>query len=516
MKGGCDALFFAFSKQKTSRRRGDWRGRSNPHFGGINRVSVNLQKPVDQSGRDDFCQDHQREFGDLEGGATGSITVYLSLFIIILLAFLVSLIESASLNMAKNYSRIDVNSGLESVFAEYQQNLLEEYSILALESTYESGVYDEEKISARLAYFAGGRTDYRILERKLLTDNRGAPFIHQGVQYGLAKYGLSGVEIPGTNGTYQDIEAAGKDALGEERELFGSLENILSENEITLTGENNPLDKLLELQGQSLLGLLLPKETSVSAKSFAQAEKLPSRRNLQAGNMATNSSDGIERLPFTVYLQDHFGEFTSGEQGKALTYEQEYLLAGEVTDEDNLQEVVGSLLGIRFGLNYLYIQTDGGKKAEAKALAATVAGLVQLPLLTEVLSQGILLAWSYGEGIMDVRTLLAGNRVALFKTRDTWQLQLMGLFSLGTDGDVGAGEDDQRGLSYGDYLQILLSSRRPETLAMRALDLIERNMALKGKSFIQVDQLYCGLKISSISTLRRGITYAYNCEYEYR
>ncbi|MGF7011856.1 hypothetical protein M2145_001696 [Lachnospiraceae bacterium PF1-21] len=417
--------------------------------------------------------------------------------------------------MAKNYRRIEVNSALESIFAEYQKDLLEEYSIFALESTYESGTYDEEKVKARLAFFAGEGTTYQLVEKRLLSDASGAPFIKQGVAYTKAKYGLSQLELPGSGSNSEDIEAAREGVILEEKELLGSVQDVLSENDVSLPSENNPLAKLLELQGQSLLKLVLPKDKSLSEKNLENSETLPSERTLMTGNMATDNAGGMERLAFAEYLLDHFHSFTSTESLRALAYEQEYLLGGKSSDQDNLEAVIGSLLGIRFGLNYLYIQTDGEKKAEASVLATTLATAVQLPMLAEALTQGILLAWSYGEGIMDVRTLLAGNKVSLLKTKDTWQLQLMSLFTLGTEEDTFAGADNEKGLSYQDYLRLLLTLRKPEVLALRALDLIERNLALNGKSFVKVDQLFCGLKLQAVSSLRRGITYTYTCEYEY-
>ena len=71
------------------------------------------------------------------------VTAFLSLIFILLVSFTGGIMESASIEMAKNYRRTDVNRAVESVFAEYQKELLEEYDIFALEGTYESGAYDE-------------------------------------------------------------------------------------------------------------------------------------------------------------------------------------------------------------------------------------------------------------------------------------------------------------------------------------------------------------------------------------
>ena len=66
----------------------------------------------------------------------GEVTAYLSLVFILLMAFIGGIMESASIQLAKNYRRADTNRALECVFAEYQKELLEEYDIFALEGIY--------------------------------------------------------------------------------------------------------------------------------------------------------------------------------------------------------------------------------------------------------------------------------------------------------------------------------------------------------------------------------------------
>lgn len=57
----------------------------------------------------------------------GEVTAYLSLIFLLLITFVAGLMESASIQMAKNYRRADMNRAMECMFAEYQKELLEEY-----------------------------------------------------------------------------------------------------------------------------------------------------------------------------------------------------------------------------------------------------------------------------------------------------------------------------------------------------------------------------------------------------
>ena len=49
--------------------------------------------------------------------------MFVSLIFILLVSFAGSLMESASIQMAKNYRRADMNRAIESVFAEYQKGI---------------------------------------------------------------------------------------------------------------------------------------------------------------------------------------------------------------------------------------------------------------------------------------------------------------------------------------------------------------------------------------------------------
>ena len=55
----------------------------------------------------------------------GEITAFLSLVFLLLLTLVGALLESASIQLAKNERRADAGRAVESAFAEYQKDLLE-------------------------------------------------------------------------------------------------------------------------------------------------------------------------------------------------------------------------------------------------------------------------------------------------------------------------------------------------------------------------------------------------------
>ncbi len=66
----------------------------------------------------------------------GSITVFLSLIFLLILAVIMTTIETARVNVAKVYTERALTTAMDSVLAEYYLPLFEEYHIFALESGY--------------------------------------------------------------------------------------------------------------------------------------------------------------------------------------------------------------------------------------------------------------------------------------------------------------------------------------------------------------------------------------------
>ena len=166
--------------------------------------------------------------------------------------------------------------------------------------------------------------------------------------------------------------------------------------------------------------------------------------------------------------------------------------------------------------NYGYLLTDSGKKAEAGTMALALAGVIALPALTEVIKQGILLAWAFGESIMDLRTLVSGGRVSLVKGREDWNLSLDGLIKLGTAEDTGVVKKTDQGLSYKEYLRMLLIFEKQEECTMRSLSMLENRIREKVGDSFQVDHCISKIKIKAKCHLRRKIYYEFGTEYGYQ
>lgn len=447
------------------------------------------------------------------------ITVYLSLVFILLLSFVASMLESASIQNAKNYRRTDTTRAMESVFAEYQKELLETYDVFALEGSYESGQFAEGKVLDRIAFYGAGSMTHEIKKIQYLTDNGCQPFYDQVARYMEHKYGLSAFEDKlGGSLTWKQQEEKSETLQKEGQESADKLEGILAENEAVLPGQDNPIAHMEGLKQTPILELVMPKDQAVSSKVLTGDVLTGRTWNRGYGDFSTeaNTAGPLSQILFGEYLLEHFSDVTKKDSTGALDYEMEYIVAGKDSDKENLESVVKKLMLLRFVPNYIFIQSDPEMKAESEAMALALSTIVALPIISQAVAQGILLAWAFGETVVDIRSLLSGNKVPLVKSKTSWQLQLSALLTLGTDQDGVAGRDEAGGQDYGEYMRMLLFLEKEELLAMRTLSLIEQTLRQeKGLGFFKADQCISRMKIGTTCSLRRGITYQFDTYFGY-
>ena len=115
-----------------------------------------------------------------------------------------------------------------------------------------------------------------------------------------------------------------------------------------------------------------------------------------------------------------------------------------------------------------------GKCAEAELLALTLTAVLQIPALVKLVKASILFAWAYMESLSDVKCLLKGGRIPLMKTAADWKTGLANIADF--SGNIPDGENPGHGLSYQDYLRIMLFLENSERKNMRAMDIMEMDI----------------------------------------
>lgn len=445
-------------------------------------------------------------------GYQGTITVFLSLVSVLFLSLICTLVESARLQGARAWAAAVTDMGLFSVFGEYEKEILEKYDVLFLDGSYGTGDFEPERLALQMRKFMKYNADpaagiESTAERNLFpmemencgvtgyilaTDDEGEAFYQQVVEnirenLGteiLLKYQQSMKEAEKQQKAADDYEKKDgiaweeletleeQQAQSQETEGGGNPKDEVSEVQTEVSVEN-PLEEIRKIKKLGTLGLVVKEPSSVSGKRVIKSD-LPSGRKRNQGNLPVEraytgiTSDGI----FQEYLLEHFGTWRSPEEKGALKYQAEYILMGKSSDEENLKAVINRLLLLREGVNFFYILSDAKMRSQVTALAAGIAGAAPVPGLTVALEGVLILAWAYGESLLDVRTLMSGGRVPAAKDASTWKLSLADLVKVTEllaecDNGGGTGQD------YADYLRILMLTGEKGKYPMRALDMME-------------------------------------------
>lgn len=256
------------------------------------------------------------------------------------------------------------------------------------------------------------------------------------------------------------------------------------------------LKKVEGLYRSGLLRLVVPEEKEISAGVLETLE-IPSETEIWSGGARNISL--MDHLMVNEYCGRFFRCFPAGGDGEeiakdgvqqekgtegkgGLSYEVEYMIGGKDLDEENLVFVVNRLLAIREGLNLIHILSDSQKRQEAQNLAMLITGVAGLSPLVLLTTFFVMSIWALGESLMDIRGLLAGKQVMLFKSSEDWTLDLDQLVSMGQNGEIGTG-GGERGLVYLSWLKILLIMDEIVCQEYRMMDMIQMNICRVQKSF---------------------------------
>ena len=429
----------------------------------------------------------------------GSMTIAMCMMLSVMLGILTAGIKLCREQYARVQAVNAVDTGLYSVFSEYERDLLEEYDLFFLDSGYGGGAIDAFRVvqqmenSMDLTLKTGIRGSRRencsITGYRLASDNGGEAFCAQAAEAVRKHLGTDAVkrlkEYLSNTGEVieqqQEQKEAGVPPMPEE-----PVPDDTSVSEIT--PDNNPLEVIKRIRTMGILGLVLPDNAVISEKE-ADVSVFTSNRNLQKGmgSLGGRESGTSDKLFLQAYAMNKLGTYREPGNPGALDYQVEYIVGGKGSDRENLKKTVNRMLLLREAANAAYLYTDPEKRAQSGALAASLCTALLIPEGAFVVEKLLLLGLAYGESLLDVRQLMAGGKVPLVKNSASWQLALSDIgqiFSLLQDGQA----KNTSGLDYNDYLQILLFTSSRNNLTFRCMDMIEQNIRLKpGKENFRID-----------------------------
>ena len=452
----------------------------------------------------------------------GQTTVLFSLIISVLFLFTLTALEVGRIYMSKVKIRACVHSTKSSIMADYNSELFERYHLLFMDPTYgtDSEAALEEKVK-----------DY--LESSLNGENGNISGIYQFEIDEISFSSKAGIleedmqclkdqitEYQKTAGVIQhakqlaenlkkdhtDMEQAVKETeingveFAEEKEQNqekADPQKIQKEDKRKVT---DPRDTLKDALKYGTLSFLLSKDCDISKATYdlttfpssqyqEQKEEEKDNQFQDIGvlksflkNFVQEDLSGtlMEQAAFADYVNANFSNATAPREDSVMKCEFEYILKGKASDYENLEAVVNDIIWQRMLVNYAYLLGDSEKKSEALTLATAICIATGTEGLIEVVKYLLLGCWSYGESLCEMKSLLAGEKIAYVKTKENWNTDLKNLVA----GE--AVKKTENGLGYSDYLMILLagkSAKKQDNAYARMLDVIQLNLQVIDPDF---------------------------------
>ena len=438
-----------------------------------------------------------------EGLGNGYLTVFLTLILTVMLSFSMTLIVSAGENTRRFAAECVTDIGMNSILAEYHRELLEQYNVFFTDISYGTQVIAYENMTEHLKNYI----NHNLQGDDLFMQGVYGNLIHMELDNIAVNGALSACEEGGISLRRQAVDAIKQDVGITYLEKTGDWLATLQSSGIMdinlLEKQKEAEKKVVELTGKKMGTLFEEEEQEDNAVTFYEAgilnlvadrEELSSREitlsqyashrvHFESGGLSVPESyadDFWDELFFHEYIMSytgHYGEENSGsayEKKFGLAYETEYLLAGKAKDIDNLKAVAGQILAIRGGANLIALMQDEGKKQYVQILAFSMASLLGIPEAEEVLEELLKIIWAMAEALYDVTILLQGGRIPVIKQPEEWHYSMENALNF-VRPETGQTKITN-GLSYEDYLRILLCFHGKEELTMRMADVMEMNI----------------------------------------
>lgn len=456
----------------------------------------------------------QIKFNEGIKGYGGYLTLYLSLIFGIVMSLLLALVSGAAVGATRLQSELVADLGLDSVFAEYNREILEQYELFFIDSSYGDGQGGIGELGAHISDYisyninpqghgvGAGKSLLRLdnpyleIERaSIASDNKGEVWKAQAIEYCKDSIGIGIInEVRNHLHTVEGSKLCSVNIPDEVGRQTGEFEEMMESKGITeyesvSSSEENGcsygiLKNLLNrLTGSAIVSLALPDNRTISGASANIQSCVSNRRNLNKGcglHPDIKAVGGIgDSLIYNEYLMEKCGSFVSRKENASLEYQIEYILCGKRSDRDNLYSYINKLYLLRCASNYAFLSTvDNSKKREVQAVSGILCMLLGAPEAKELLTGIILGIWAMAEAAVDVRTLMDGGKIPLLKEKGEWCVSFISLISGRFLGNLKSNAGN--GPDYEGYLRIFLALADKDSITMRSLDIVELDIRKSG------------------------------------
>lgn len=450
----------------------------------------------------------------------GYMTVFLTLTLTVVISLCLTLVEGVRRNTMILEIECVTDTAMNSILAEYHRELLNQYGLFFIDTSYGTAVpsyektgehlmgyldrnlgQDETLLSAISGDFLGLHAE--SVEMKGVSgvaDGEGIVLRRQIASYMEEQVGLAYVKkIQEWMGTIEKYELDGNKFHDRKEQAKQELQTWNQE----LQGwEDQDLawDKLPQGWGQEIqiwktlqAGILnLVTDVSELSDEMVHLGNCLSHRSVRQGtgmNPDITYTDGdLEQILMHEYVLKKTGRYGEPKEGAVLQYQTEYILAGQACDVDNLRMVTEALMLLRETANALHIIGDQEKMTWVTETSELVASALTLPEASPVIQVLLIAAWSGIESLRDVKLLLAGEQIPLIKGESQWYFGLHGMGTGGNAIEENDGTVNGEGLCYADYLRIFLLLQDKEVTTYRLLDIMEMDIRkTEGNGSFQID-----------------------------
>jgi hypothetical protein len=463
------------------------------------------------------------------GKENAYLTIYLALIFGVVLSLLLALIEGAAIGAVRLQSEIVADLGLDSVFAEYNRELLDQYGLFFIDTSYgtvNGGVgMVEKQLSEYMSYNMNPTKDkaylnlgdtYLYLSNQQLeieqityaTDEDALAWKSAAVNYMKSVFG--GDIVSTVRDNIAKVEENGlttRDVVEELKEKKNELDDLIDEKMIEEYGEVQDkgyiYDKVSslfdDLVGGTILNWVTPSGDKMSSAVVEGGPYYSVR--VKSGNINKGSGihEGVDKASgiidefiYNEYLMTTCGTYTNPKDKGQLKYQMEYILYGCNSDEGNMKNVVERLFALRAASNMMCIYTDSSKKDETEAVVTLVCTLLCLPEIAEPLTFILLGVMALAESVSDVKILLENGRVPLTKSYEDWNVNIVNLLN----GIIINCDKTTEGLTYNDYLRIFVGMMDKNEKLNRSLDIVEMDIRkTDGNSGFRIDRCADYIKV---------------------
>lgn len=462
----------------------------------------------------------------------GYMTVYLALTLTVLIALCLALIEGCRYHGIRLETECVMDIGMDSILAEYHRELLTQYHLFAIDSSYGSEYASTVMTEKHLLEYMNrnfslddiflGSILYRdfFAIRAEQADTTKVAFLTDGDGEVFRRLAIDVVEEDIGIGLLQQlidwlqtIESRGL----EEQDVAGEKQRVdmqIREYDGSKTGDGkvihieNPTEGLEEQRKRGILKLVLGEE-DISARTIdpdALIEARVERGEVSQGNLwVERQNDIAEQVLFHEYLLRYLGCYGAEKEESPLWYQTEYVIAGKNNDTENLRAIVERIFLIREAANTMYLTGSEEKTAAAEALGTVLAAAMMIPEAAKLFTATLILGWGFAESVYDVKTILAGGKIPLLKDDTTWHYGL----SSALQGDfTEENSEKMQGMGYEDYLRVFLLLCDEGKTTYRTMNIVEQDIRnTPGNSAFRLDACIAEIGINVKVKSRYGYSF---------